>query len=121
MLRLLADENLDIAVVRSLLRLIPHLDLVRAQAVGLGSMPDETVLAWAAQQSRILLTHDSKTVPPLANGRIAGGHSMPGVIIIPWTAAVGPVIEDLLLAIGASEAADWKTRWNICRCKFQTA
>ncbi|MDQ2809198.1 MAG: DUF5615 family PIN-like protein [Chloroflexota bacterium] len=110
MLRLLADENLDMAVVRSLLRLIPRLDLVRAQAVGLGSVPDETVRAWAAQENRILLTHDRKTMPPIANGRIAAGQAMPGVIIIPWTAAVGPVIEDLLLAIGASEATDWKNK-----------
>jgi len=110
MLRLLADENLDIAVVRGLLRLIPQLDLVRAQEVGLGSMPDETVLDWAAREGRILLTHDIKTVPPIAHTRVAAGRLMPGVIIVPWTAAVGPVIMDLLLAIRASDAADWQNK-----------
>ncbi len=108
MLRLAADENVKMAVIRGLRRRLPTLDLVRVQEVGLSGAPDEDVLAWAAEQGRILLTHDIKTVPPLAYARIAAGQPMPGVTAIPWDAGVGPVIDDLLLLIGATEPAEWQ-------------
>jgi hypothetical protein len=35
---------------------------------------------------------------------------MPGVIAIAWTAPLGVVLDDLALALEASEAADWQGR-----------
>ena len=59
MLRLAADENLNNDIVRGLLRRRSNLDIVRVQDVGLSGADDPTVLAWAAQQGRVLITHDS--------------------------------------------------------------
>jgi predicted nuclease of predicted toxin-antitoxin system len=62
MLRLLADENLNANIVRGLLRRLPTLDIVRTQDVGLTGADDPTVLAWAAGDRRVLVTHDVQTV-----------------------------------------------------------
>lgn len=58
MLRLLADENFNGDVVRALLLRQPDLDVVRVQDVGLAGIADLRILAWAAVNDRIILTHD---------------------------------------------------------------
>lgn len=73
MIRLLADENFNASIVRGLLRRVPQLDLVRAKDVGLGGADDPTVLAWAAQDGRVLLTHDVRTVTRFAWERVIRG------------------------------------------------
>ena len=58
MLRLAADENVDARVLRGLLLRLPELDVVRAQDAGLSGAADPQVLAWAAVEQRLLLSHD---------------------------------------------------------------
>ncbi len=62
MLRLLVDENFDNDIVRGVLRRSMHVDLLRVQDMGLAGAEDPDVLAWAAQDNRILLTHDVATI-----------------------------------------------------------
>ncbi len=62
MLRLAADENFNGDIVRGLLRRNPKLDIVRVQDVGLSGADDPSVLQWAADQGRILVTHDISTL-----------------------------------------------------------
>ncbi len=69
MLRLAADENLNNDLVRGLLRRQPDRDIVRVQDAGLSGADDPTVLAWAAQQGRVLLTHDVSTITRYAYER----------------------------------------------------
>ena len=57
MLRLLVDENFNGDIVRGLLLRRPDLDLVRVQDVEYEEAEDPTILAWAAENDRILLTH----------------------------------------------------------------
>jgi hypothetical protein len=102
MLKLLADENLDNTIFRGLLRRRPNLDLVRIQDIGLSGVDDPTVLAWSAQENRVLLTHDVATITKYAYDRITEGLSMPGVIEISTSASIGRVIEDILLIIDCS-------------------
>jgi predicted nuclease of predicted toxin-antitoxin system len=59
MTRWLADENFNNNILRALFRENRNIDVVRAQDVGLAGVDDEKVLAWAASQNRILLTHVS--------------------------------------------------------------
>lgn len=61
-MKLLADENFDNNIIRGLLRRNPDIDIVRVQDVGLSGKDDPTVLEWAAQENRILLTHDVATI-----------------------------------------------------------
>ena len=79
MLKLAADENFNNNIVRGLLRRKLDLDIVRIQDVGLSGVDDPTVLEWAAQEGRILLTHDVTTMTRYAYERIETGQPMPGV------------------------------------------
>ncbi len=76
MLRFAADENFNNNIVRGLLRRKPDLDIVRIQDVGLSGADDPTVLEWAAQEGRVLLTHDVATITRYAYERIEAGQSM---------------------------------------------
>jgi predicted nuclease of predicted toxin-antitoxin system len=62
MLRLAADENFNGDIVRGLLRRNPKLDIVRVQDVGLSGADDPSVLQWAADQGRVVVTHDISTL-----------------------------------------------------------
>ena len=58
MLRLVADENFNNNIIHGVSRRNAEADIVRVQDVGLSGADDPTILEWAAQQRRILLTHD---------------------------------------------------------------
>jgi predicted nuclease of predicted toxin-antitoxin system len=110
-LRFAADENFDNAVLRGLRLRQPTVDIVRAQDVGgLTGADDPRLLAWAAAEERILLTHDASTMPEFAYARVATGQSMSGILIVSAGAATGPIIEELLLIMECSEQEEWRDR-----------
>jgi predicted nuclease of predicted toxin-antitoxin system len=110
MLPLLSDENFNGDIVRGLLLRRPDLDLLRVQDVGLEGATDPMVLAWAAENSRIVLTHDRATLPDYAYERVVAGEPMPGVFVINDRLPVGRAIDELLLVAAGSEASDWVGR-----------
>ena len=73
MLRLAADENLNNDIIRGLLRRLPELDIIRVQDTPLNGADDPTVLAWAADEGRVLVTHDVSTITRYAYKRVAAG------------------------------------------------
>lgn len=74
--------------------------MIRVQDVGLSGVDDPVVLAWAAGEGRVLLTHDVATITGYAYERLSKGETMPGVIeVLEHTATTGSVIEDLLLLL----------------------
>lgn len=103
MLKCLASENFDNPIVRGLLRPNPDLDIVRVQDVGLSGKNDPTVLEWAAQEGRMLLTHDVATITRYAYDRVKQSQPMPGVIEISTDASIGRVIEDILVLVECSQ------------------
>jgi hypothetical protein len=108
MIRFLADENLNGKIVRGLKRERPEIDLVRVQDTDVFQADDPAVLEWAAQEERILLTHDFETMIGYASDRLVAGLHMPGVIAIRDSLPVGQTIADLLTIDGASEMSDWE-------------
>jgi hypothetical protein len=64
----------------------------------------------AAEQGRVLLSHDVSTVPPAAYQRIADGKAMPGVFIVPDRMAIGQAIEEILFLATDVEPGEWKDR-----------
>jgi hypothetical protein len=60
------------------------------------------VLEWAAQEDRILLTHDVATITRYAYERMAADQLMPGVIEVTFDAPIGRAIEDILLLLECS-------------------
>lgn len=108
MLRLASDENFNGEVVRGLLRRQPDLDVVRTQDVGLLGADDPTILAWAAAEGRILLTHDRATMMEFAYERVRAGQPMPGVFVIHDRFPVGQAIQEILLLAHCSQAGEWE-------------
>lgn len=106
MLRLLADENFDGRVHRGLLARIPELDVLRVQDAGFYGADDPTILAYAAEQERVLLTHDVSTMISFAGERLAAGQPMAGLVVVPQVAAPGRFIEALQELIETSEPSE---------------
>jgi len=108
MLLLAADENFNNDIVRGLLRRRPDLDIVRLQDEGLSGADDPSVLEWAAQEGRVLLTHDVSTITHYAYDRVREGMRMPGVFEVSRGLPVGAVIEDILLLAECSLESEWE-------------
>ena len=108
MLSLVTDENFNNDILRGLLRQLPNLDIVRIQDVGLSGADDPDVLTWAAEEDRILLTHDVRTITRFAYERVAAGLPMPCVFEISRTLPLREVIADLVLVATCSDAAEWE-------------
>lgn len=108
--RLLTDENFNGTILRGLIRRLPNLDVVRVQDVGLMNADDPIILEWAANENRILLTHDVATITLYAYERINRGLYMAGVIEVISTAPIGQILEDLELLILCSEPDEYQNR-----------
>ena len=96
------------ALFAALCGIMHEANIVRVQDAGLLGADDPRVLAWTAAEGRILVTHDSRTMPHHANQRIGAGLPMPGVFIVPRFLSVGQAIEDLLLLCECSSMAEWE-------------
>jgi hypothetical protein len=71
--RLLADADLNGAIVSGVMRRGSDIDFRRTEHVPLEGLPDETVLAIAAADRRVLVSHDVSTMP---------GHFRHGVTLV---------------------------------------
>lgn len=107
MIRLLSDEDLNDRIVRGLRRLEESIDIVCVREVGLTGKHDSEVLAWAAAENRVLLTHDAATMIRFAYLRISENLPMPGLVAISQFAAIGDVIDDIAVLAGASTEGEW--------------
>lgn len=108
MVQLLADEDFNNRIVRGVLRRDSDVDIVRVQDVGLSELDDPTVLDWAAQEQRILLTHDVTTMTRHAYDRIKAGLPMPGVFAVSRSVPIGQAVEEILLIVQHSLDGEWE-------------
>jgi hypothetical protein len=106
-LRFQADTDLHQIIVYAVIRREPALDFQTAAAAGLMGLGDPAVLALAAHEGRVLVTHDRKTMPRHFATFIAAETS-PGVLIIPQQLPVVTAAEDLLLIWSTMDAEAWR-------------
>jgi hypothetical protein len=78
------------------------------QDVNLAGVDDPNILAWAAANDRILLTHDRATMPAYAYDRLVAGQPMPGAFILSDRFPVREAIEELLLLATCSEQLEFR-------------
>jgi hypothetical protein len=97
MLLLLAGENFNNDIVRGVRRRNSAVEIVRVQDVNLSGADDPTVLEWAAQAGRVLLTHDVSTMTRYAYDRVRDGKPMPGVFEVSQEVPIGVAIDEILL------------------------
>ncbi len=80
MLHLLIDENFDQRILRGLRLVVPLLDYIVVQETKLKGLRDPHLLAWAAENQRILVTHDVNTIPRYASERVRASESQPTLV-----------------------------------------
>ena len=110
-IRFLADEDLRGSIIQGLRSREPAVDILDVKSAGLRGTKDPTLLEIAAEQGRILITHDRNTMTGHFGERLASGKSSPGLFVIPdGPNAIGAAIEWLALVWGTSQPEDWCDR-----------
>ena len=108
-IRFQADSDPKRIIVDATLRREPRIDFHTAQAARLDDLDDEAVLRLAASQSRILVSHDKRTMPRALASFIASGGTSPGMLlVIPQSAPIRDVVEALILIWADERADDWR-------------
>lgn len=107
-MRFLADENFNGKLLAGLRAALPGLDVTRVQDINMDATPDPQLLTWAAEQNRILLTHDIQTIAGYAYERVQTGLPMPGIIEVRIIQGIGATIDELVLLIAASTSDEFE-------------
>jgi len=110
MIRFLADADLNYAIVSGCLRREPAMDFLSANDAKLEGVSDARVLVLAAEQDRILVSHDFQTMPHHVGEFLETQGSSPGVFLVKQSTRVGDVIDELVLVWAASDADEWRSR-----------
>ncbi len=109
-MRFASDENFDGRILNGLRARLPDLDIVRVQDTWMVQSPDDTLLAWLAEQGRILLTHDVRTMPRFVFERVRAGLPVPGVIEVHRDTPIGLALDELEVALGAGAPEDFENQ-----------
>jgi hypothetical protein len=109
-MRFLVDENFNNDILHGLQNRTPDIDVVRVQDTEVYQADDPQLLEWAAQQDRILLTHDVQTIPGYAYERVVAGLPMPGIIEVSTQIGIGEAVEALCILIGAGTPTDFENQ-----------
>ncbi len=103
MIALLADEDFNGRIIRGLQRQTPDVNLLTVAAAGLAGQADASVISWAAEDGRVVLTHDVNTMIDAALDRMRMGQPMAGLIAVPQQMGIGAAIADLALIVTSAE------------------
>ena len=95
--RYLFDEDCNARILRGVRRRAPRLHVITALEAGLGNNTDLAILAFAATEGCIVVSHDVRTMTAYAATQLRAKQPMAGLILLPQAYPVGQAIEDLLL------------------------
>ncbi|AFY32866.1 DUF5615 family PIN-like protein [Calothrix sp. PCC 7507] len=104
--RFQADADLKQAIVAGVIRRKPNIDFQSANEAGLEGIKDSEVLAIAAQDGRVLVTHDRKTMPT-EFGQFIMSQKSSGVLILSQSLPISEAIDTLILVWEVSTAEEW--------------
>jgi hypothetical protein len=76
------DNDLKRLIVDATPRREPRIDFRTSQTAGRDDLDDEAVLRLAASQSRILVSHNKRTMPKAPAPFIVSGGTSPGVLLV---------------------------------------
>ena len=86
------------------------MDFLSARDANLEGIADPRVLAIAADQDRILVTSDLRTMPGHFADFLETRGSSPGVFLVKQRTPVADVIDELVLIWAATDADEWRDR-----------
>lgn len=98
-IRYLLDENLARQWRAQLLRRLPSLTVWMVgdpSAPEMGTL-DPEILLWCEAHGFILVTNNRRSMPRHLADHLAAGRRIPGILVLRKNAAMGQVIEDLIL------------------------
>lgn len=107
--RFQADADLNQIILSAVLRREPAIEFRTASAAGLAGVRDPEVLARAAGDDRILVTHDQTTMPRHF-GEFVQSQRSPGLIVVPQHLPLRQIVDDIILIWTATEAREWIDR-----------
>jgi hypothetical protein len=107
--RFQADADLSQIIVAAVLRRSPEIDFRTAHGGGVHGLNDLDVLGVAATEGRVLVTHDSRTMPHHF-AEFVGSRESTGVIVVPQRLAVTAVVDDLVLIWAVTMTEEWTNR-----------
>ena len=81
-LSFVADHNFTEVILAGVRRRDKSVDILRVRQIGMQQTPDPEILEWAAQNGRVVLSHDVNTMESYAYDRIIAGLPMPGVFLV---------------------------------------
>lgn len=102
-----ADADLRVPIIKGLRRREPSIDFMTASEAGLAGLDDSAVLALAASNGRMLVSHDVSTMPDEFD-RFIQSRTSPGVILKSQVMSYREAIEGLLRVWASTEAEDWQ-------------
>ncbi len=108
-IRFQADADFNRHIIAAVKRREPTISFQTAHEAGLVGLEDPDVLALAASQGRLLVSHDRRTMPQHFGAFIQQRNS-PGLLLVSQHLAVADAAEGLLLIWIASEAEEWSNR-----------
>lgn len=108
-MRFQADADLNQIIGTAIVRRVPEIDFTTATAGGLEGLSDLDVLALAAREGRILVTHDQTTMPTHF-GEFIRSTPSPGLIVVPQTLPAREVVDALILFWAAAQPEEWVNR-----------
>jgi hypothetical protein len=108
-IRFQADADLNQIIVSAVARRYPEMDIRTATVASLAGLKDAEVLALAARDARVLITHDHSTMPRHFGDFIRTTPS-PGLIVVPQSLPVREVVDALILIWAATQPEEWINR-----------
>jgi len=105
-IRFQADADLRQAIVTGSLRRQPKLDFRSVHEARFEGIEDADVLAIAARDGRVLVTHDRKTMPT-EFGQFITSQTSAGVLILSQNLPIAEAIYAIILVWKASTAEEW--------------
>jgi hypothetical protein len=104
-----ADEDLNENIVNAVIRIEPKIDFQTAIKANLKGFTDQQVLELAANQKRILVSHDHRTIPTHF-GRFITHSTSYGVLIISKNLSVIETAKNLVLIWAVFSSHEWINR-----------
>ena len=105
-IKLQADADFSETIIQALQRREPAIDFQTADDGKVRGLVDPEVLAVAAREGRILVSHDHHTMPMHFANFIASQQS-PGIFLLAQTLPIRIAVEELLMIWEVSEAEEW--------------
>jgi hypothetical protein len=108
-IRFQADADFNQVILLAAIRREPSLDFQTASVGGVLGLADPQVLAKAAMDARVLVTHDQRTMIRHFKEFIVQQTSA-GLIVVRQSLPIRAVVDDLLLINAVTEAEEWINR-----------